>query len=65
MGAWRRLNEFRSDMKEERKNIEVEVLKVRAQITQLKESKRKLTELAIKVNQVHLGGNQNSGKQES
>lgn len=66
LGAWRRLNEFRSDMKEERKNIEVEVLKVKAQISHLRESKRKLTELAIKVNQVQLGGlKESSGKQES
>lgn len=50
--AWRRLNEFRSDIKGEKKSIENEALRVESQITRLSESKQWLTDMAIKINQM-------------
>lgn len=52
--AWRRLNEFRSDIKGEKKSIENEALRVESQITRLSESKQWLTDMAIKINQMQV-----------
>jgi len=52
--VWRRLNEFKSDIKNEKKSIENEALRVESQITRLQESKQWLTEMAIKINQIQV-----------
>lgn len=52
--AWRRLNEFRSDIKGEKKSIENEALRVESQINRLKESKQWLTDMSIKINQIQV-----------
>ena len=52
LAAWRRLNEFRSDIDNERKSIEMEVLRVESHISKLKESKQWLTDMSIKINAI-------------
>ena len=52
LAAWRRLNEFKSDIQDEKKKIEIEAMRVENQIIQLKESKQWLTDMSIKINQV-------------
>ena len=52
--AWRRLNEFKSDIKDEKKSIENEALRVESQINRLKESKQWLTDMSIKINQLQV-----------
>ena len=52
LAAWRRLNEFRSDIENERKSIEMEALRVENHINKLKESKQWLTDMSIKINAI-------------
>lgn len=47
LASWRRLNEFRSDIENERKSIEMEALRVENQIVKLKQSKQWLTDMSI------------------
>ena len=39
LAAWRRLNEFKSDIQDEKKKIEIEAMRVESQIIKLRESK--------------------------
>ena len=52
LAAWRRLNEFRSDIENERKSIEMEAMRVENHINKLKESKQWLTDMSIKINAI-------------
>ena len=52
LAAWRRLNEFKSDIQGEKKKIEIEAMRVESQIIQLRESKQWLTDMSIKINQI-------------
>ena len=52
LAAWRRLNEFKSDIQGEKKKIEIEAMRVESQIIKLKESKQWLTDMSIKINQI-------------
>ena len=50
LASWRRLNEFRSDIENERKSIEMEAMRVENHIVKLRESKQWLTDMSIKIN---------------
>ena len=52
LAAWRRLNEFKTDIQGEKKEIEMEAMRVEHQIVRLKESKQWLIDTSIKVNQL-------------
>ena len=52
LAAWRRLNEFRSDIESERKSIEMEAMRVENHILKLKDSKQWLTDMSIKINAI-------------
>ena len=52
LAAWRRLNEFKSDIQGEKKSIEMEVMRVDNQVMRLKESRQWLSDMSIKVNQM-------------
>lgn len=52
LSSWRRLNEFRSDIENERKSIEMEAMRVQNHISKLKESKQWLTDMSIKINAI-------------
>ena len=52
LASWRRLNEFRSDIENERKSIEMEAMRVENHINKLKESKQWLTDMSIKINAI-------------
>lgn len=54
--VWRRLNEFKSDIKGEKKNIEREVLRVESQLAKLRESKQWLTDMSISINHINING---------
>ena len=54
MAAWRRLNEFKSDIQNEKKNIDLEVLRVESHIAKLKESKQWLTDISIKIKTINI-----------
>lgn len=56
LAVWRRLNEFKSDISREKQSIENEALRVESQIVRLKESKKWLTDMSIKVNQIPING---------
>ena len=55
LGAWTRMNEFKSDIDGERQNIEMEILRVQSHIAALKDSKENLTKMASKLNELAVG----------
>ena len=57
LAAWRRLNEFRSDIADSKKSIELESMRVQHQIMKLRESKQWLTDMSITANAVQTDQN--------